>query len=166
MELFLLVVKFLPVGILFLILYNVKWGMIAYFLYIFLVPIPTLGVLPVSLLTLTLMGMSVYKFGVKKTKESLGVASPYLFLLLALGIVMPLTPTPFPFQFWIWRTDLINGMRVTGVKISPRNIFILDQGTQDAVLIALKNFYNMIDFEFWLICADRPLLVYSILLEL
>lgn len=110
MELFLLVVKFLPVGILFLILYNVKWGMIAYFLYIFLVPIPTLGVLPVSLLTLTLMGMSVYKFGVKKTKESLRVASPYLFLLLALGIVMPLTPTPFPFQFWIWRTDLINGM--------------------------------------------------------
>lgn len=51
---------------------------------------------------------------------------------------------------------LDNGMRVTGVKIRPRNIFILDQGTQDAVLIALKNFYNMVDFEFWLICADRP----------
>ena len=45
---------------------------------------------------------------------------------------------------------------ITGVKIQPRNIFILDQGTQDNVLIALKNFYNMIDFEFWLISADRP----------
>jgi len=51
---------------------------------------------------------------------------------------------------------LDNGMRVTGVKIRPRNIFILDQGTQDSVIIALKNFYNMVDFEFWLICADRP----------
>ena len=51
---------------------------------------------------------------------------------------------------------LDNGLRVTGVKIRPRNIFILDQATQDAVIIALKNFYNTIDFEFWLICADRP----------
>ena len=51
---------------------------------------------------------------------------------------------------------LDNKMRVTGVKIRPRNIFILDQATQDSVLIALKNFYNTIDFEFWLICADRP----------
>ena len=49
-----------------------------------------------------------------------------------------------------------NKKKVTGVKIRPRNIFILDQGTQDNVLIALKNFYNMIDFEFWLISADRP----------
>ena len=51
---------------------------------------------------------------------------------------------------------LDNKKKVTGVKIRPRNIFILDQGTQDNVLIALKNFYNMIDFEFWLITADRP----------
>lgn len=51
---------------------------------------------------------------------------------------------------------LDNKKKVTGVKIRPRNIFILDQGTQDNVLIALKNFYNMIDFEFWLISADRP----------
>ena len=51
---------------------------------------------------------------------------------------------------------LDNKLKVTGVKIRPRNIFILDQGTQDNVLIALKNFYNMIDFEFWLISADRP----------
>lgn len=64
---------------------------------------------------------------------------------------------------WIPIKNISNGMiildnkkKVTGVKIRPRNIFILDQGTQDNVLIALKNFYNMIDFEFWLISADRP----------
>jgi len=51
---------------------------------------------------------------------------------------------------------LDNKQRVCGVKIRPRNIFILDQGTQDSVIIALKNFYNTIDFEFWLISADRP----------
>ena len=64
---------------------------------------------------------------------------------------------------WIPIRNISNGMivldnkkKVTGVKIRPRNIFILDQGTQDNVLIALKNFYNMIDIEFWLISADRP----------
>ena len=46
--------------------------------------------------------------------------------------------------------------KVTGVKITPRNIFILDQQSQDNILISLKNFYNMIDFKFWLIVADRP----------
>lgn len=51
---------------------------------------------------------------------------------------------------------LDNKTRVTGVKIRPRNIFILDAGTQDNVIIGLKNFYNTIDFEFWLISADRP----------
>ena len=51
---------------------------------------------------------------------------------------------------------LNNKMRVTGVKIRPRNIFILDQGTQDNVIIGLKNFYNTVDFDFWLISADRP----------
>ncbi len=49
-----------------------------------------------------------------------------------------------------------NNYRVTGVKITPRNIFILDPDAQENVLIALKNFYNMIDFEFWLVVADRP----------
>lgn len=64
---------------------------------------------------------------------------------------------------WIPIRNISNGMivldnkkKVTGVKIRPRNIFILEQGTQDNVLIALKNFYNTIDFEFWLISADRP----------
>ena len=52
--------------------------------------------------------------------------------------------------------SLDNNTRVTGVKIRPRNIFILDAITQDNVMVALKNFYNMIDFEFWLLSADRP----------
>ena len=49
-----------------------------------------------------------------------------------------------------------NGQKVTGVKIRPRNIFILDKYSQDNTIVALKNFYNMIDFEFWLISADKP----------
>ncbi len=51
---------------------------------------------------------------------------------------------------------LNNNTKVTGVKIKPRNIFILDYVSQDSVIIALKNFYNTIDFEFWLVSADRP----------
>lgn len=46
--------------------------------------------------------------------------------------------------------------KVTGVKITPRNIFILDPDTQNNILIGLRNFYNTIDYEFWLIVADRP----------
>lgn len=52
--------------------------------------------------------------------------------------------------------ELDNKFKVTGVKIRPRNIFILDQLTQDNVIAALKTFYDTIDFEFWLISADRP----------
>ena len=51
---------------------------------------------------------------------------------------------------------LNNQEKVTGVKISPRNIFILDYESQQSVLINLRNFYNQIDFEFWLVVADRP----------
>ena len=46
--------------------------------------------------------------------------------------------------------------KVTGVKIQPRNIFILDYETQNSVLANLKNMYNQIDYEFWLVVADRP----------
>ena len=46
--------------------------------------------------------------------------------------------------------------KVTGVKITPRNIFILDQQSQDNILTSLKNFYNTLDYEFWLVVADRP----------
>lgn len=49
-----------------------------------------------------------------------------------------------------------NNQKVTGVKITPRNIFILDPQAQNNILISLKNFYNMLDFEFWLVVADRP----------
>lgn len=49
-----------------------------------------------------------------------------------------------------------DNIKVTGVKITPRNIFILDHGTQENILLALRNFYNTIDYEFWLVVADRP----------
>ena len=45
---------------------------------------------------------------------------------------------------------------ITGVKVQPRNIFILDQSSMDSTLIGLMNFYNTIDHEFWLVVADRP----------
>lgn len=51
---------------------------------------------------------------------------------------------------------LTNNYKVTGIKIMPKNIFILDWDSQDAVINNLKNVYNIIDYEFWLICADRP----------
>lgn len=49
-----------------------------------------------------------------------------------------------------------NNFLITGVKITPQNIFILDPAAQNRVLTGLKNFYNMLDFEFWLVVADRP----------
>lgn len=51
---------------------------------------------------------------------------------------------------------LENGEFVTGVKVHPRNIFISEQGLQNAIIGNLRNFYNSINFEFWLIIADRP----------
>ena len=66
-------------------------------------------------------------------------------------------------EAWLPVRGIQNGMifttdnyKVTGVKINPRNIFILDQAVQDNVIRSLKNFYNTIDFEFWLVVADRP----------
>jgi len=52
--------------------------------------------------------------------------------------------------------ELNNNLKLTGVKIRPRNIFILDKITQDNIISSLKTFYDTIDFEFWLISADRP----------
>ena len=52
--------------------------------------------------------------------------------------------------------QLDNGEYVTGVKVQPKNIFILDSGERDNVIFRLQNFYNMIDYEFWLVVADRP----------
>lgn len=51
---------------------------------------------------------------------------------------------------------LDNNEKVSGVKIVPRNIFILDQSIQDAIIVNLKNVYNAIDYEFWIVVADRP----------
>jgi hypothetical protein len=51
---------------------------------------------------------------------------------------------------------LDNNQKVTGIKIMPRNIFIADQDTQNAIIANLRNVYNMIDYEFWIIAADRP----------
>ena len=51
---------------------------------------------------------------------------------------------------------LDNNQKVTGVKIMPKNIFILEQSMQDAIIMNLKNVYNAIDYEFWIVVADRP----------
>ncbi len=52
--------------------------------------------------------------------------------------------------------QLENGLSVTGVKINPRDIFILDYDSQNNVIFNLRNFYNTIDYEFWLLVSDRP----------
>ena len=64
---------------------------------------------------------------------------------------------------WITVKDINNNIifldnkdMVTGVKIQPKNIFILDQQSQFLVIDKLRTLYNLIDFEFWLIVADRP----------
>lgn len=64
---------------------------------------------------------------------------------------------------WVPVRDIVNGtillenkLVVTGVKVMPRNIFILDEQSQANIMTGLKNFYNQLDFEFWLVCADRP----------
>ena len=51
---------------------------------------------------------------------------------------------------------LDDNQKVTGIKIMPRNIFILEADAQEAIINSLRNVYNTIDYEFWLICADRP----------
>lgn len=51
---------------------------------------------------------------------------------------------------------LDNNDKVTGVKIMPRNIFILDYDVMNGIINNLKNVYNIIDYEFWIIVADRP----------
>ena len=52
--------------------------------------------------------------------------------------------------------ELDNKMKVTGVKIRPRNIFILDSISRNNIISQLRVFYDSIDFEFWLVSADRP----------
>lgn len=64
---------------------------------------------------------------------------------------------------WLPVNKIENGMiildnkwMVTGVKIEPKNIFILDAQTQNNIIFNFRNFYNTIDYEFWLMVADRP----------
>lgn len=66
-------------------------------------------------------------------------------------------------ESWITVKDINNNIifldnkeMVTGVKIQPRNIFIMDEQAQNNIIDQLRTFYNLIDFEFWLIVADRP----------
>lgn len=76
---------------------------------------------------------------------------------------------------WVRVKSIKNGIitlpnkdMVTGVKIEPRNIFILDDISQDNIINGLRNCYNTFNFEFWLIAADRPvdISVYTSQLEL
>lgn len=64
---------------------------------------------------------------------------------------------------WLPVKNIANGMieldnkyKVTGVKVRPRNIFILDSNSRANIISQLRVFYDAIDFEFWLISADRP----------
>lgn len=52
--------------------------------------------------------------------------------------------------------ELDNGEKVAGVKISPKNIFIMEDSDQFNVIDGLKDLYNTLDFEFWLVISDRP----------
>lgn len=52
--------------------------------------------------------------------------------------------------------ELDNGEKIAGVKVYPRNIFILEENDQFNIIDGLKDFYNILDFEFWLVIADRP----------
>ena len=42
------------------------------------------------------------------------------------------------------------------VKDISNGVIILDQSMQDAIIMNLKNVYNAIDYEFWIVVADRP----------
>ena len=64
---------------------------------------------------------------------------------------------------WMPVKNIMNGMiqldnnqYVTGVKIAPKNIFIMDSGVQQNTIYNLRNMYNAIDYEFWIVVADRP----------
>lgn len=64
---------------------------------------------------------------------------------------------------WLPVRDIKNGFIeldgkyfVTGIKIEPKNIFILDYNEQQSIIFNFRNVYNSIDYEFWLMVADRP----------
>ena len=51
--------------------------------------------------------------------------------------------------------QLDNNYFVTGIRIEPKNIFILDYQEQSNIIFNLRNLYNVIDYEFWLVVCDR-----------
>jgi hypothetical protein len=51
---------------------------------------------------------------------------------------------------------LNTGELVSGVKIIPRNIFIMQQDDTNAIIYGLSKFYDSIDFDYWLIIGDKP----------
>ena len=74
---------------------------------------------------------------------------------------------------WLPVKNIVNGMIqledgnfVCGVKIQPKNIFILDTSSQNNIITQLRNLYNSIDFEFWLTIADRPVDINAYLAQL
>ena len=58
--------------------------------------------------------------------------------------------------------------KVTGIKIMPKNIFIMGPDAMNSVISNLRVVYNLIDYEFWIVSADRPvdISVYMSQLEL
>ena len=88
-------------------------------------------------------------------------------------LVMAKTRSKYTNDHFIPVKSIVNGMivldnnyYVTGVKIMPKNIFILDQQTQDAIISNLRTVYNTIDYEFWIIAADRPVDIHVYLSQL
>ncbi len=64
---------------------------------------------------------------------------------------------------WLPVKQIINGQiqtedgyYVTGVKVMPKNIFMMEKSQQQSTIYNLRNFYNMLDYEFWILIADRP----------
>ena len=77
--------------------------------------------------------------------------------------VMTKTKSKYTNDHFVPVKSIVNGMiildnnyYITGVKIMPKNIFILDQLSQDSAIVNLRRVYDSIDYEFWMIAADRP----------
>lgn len=87
-----------------------------------------------------------------------------VFIIGKVGVIVMARQTASKYsEDWVPVKAIQNGMiilnnnyYVTGIKIEPKNIFILDYQTQNNIIFNFRNFYNVIDFEFWLVVADRP----------
>lgn len=87
-----------------------------------------------------------------------------VFIIGKVGVIVMAKQTTSKYsEDWVPVKAIQNGMiilnnnyYVSGIKIEPKNIFILDYQTQNNIIFNFRNFYNVIDFEFWLVVADRP----------